>query len=313
MSAETELREAFAEVGAQAPEAGPIFDRIVVGSSARRRKRRIAYVAGVCVAVVAIVIPGSLWLTRSSPTRPTHPGGGLPIAIAPTWLPGGFVETGRSYDSGGLVSRTFGKGSAWISITDGAFRDETWKQGGSVVVDGRHGALTSSKTDIAAELQVPWHSGRLLEVQVQQVRGARATALRVAQSVRSAPAVSVGAPLTCTDPLCRSHSVDIGGVRNKWEATVGGPGANASLTFGYGGPPSDVKVIRQLNVNGRSAVLWQAGMQGSGMFIDLGGKRSIMIGLMSRAPLTRAEAIRVAKSVHLNGHPTYRWLGTRPY
>lgn len=312
MSTETELRDAFAEVGSQAPDAGPIFDRIVAGSRARRRKRRIGYVAGVCAAVVAIAAPGSLWLLRSSPTRPVQQSGIATIPIAPTWLPDRFVETGREYGPNGFAGRTFGHGNAWISIVDGATRDDSWDKGTAVTVDGRRGVLSGSKANIAAELQVPWRSGRLLEIQVEQVHDARSAAIRVARSLRTAPAVTVDAPLTCGDPMCRGHDIDVGGARTKWEASVVGRQAHASLTYGYGGPPSDVDRQQNITINGRPAVLWESGMDGAGVYIDLGGHRSIMVASQMRHGLTSDEAIRIAKSVHLARTPDYDWLGTRP-
>jgi hypothetical protein len=177
--------------------------------------------------------------------------------------------------------------------------------------------ITSSKNDIGAELQVPWRSGQLLEVTITGsdqvgVPQARETAIRIAKSIRSTP-VTVNSPLTCVDPMCRDHSIDVGGARNKWEASVVGPQARASLTYGYGGPPSDVNSLQNITINGRPAVVWQAAFTGTGILIDLGGKRSIMITTATRGPLNRADAIRIAKSVRLTSQPNYDWLGTRPY
>jgi hypothetical protein len=147
------------------------------------------------------------------------------------------------------------------------------------------------------------------------VPDARAIAIRVAKSIRATPAVSLDIPLTCSDPLCSRRNVDVGGSVTKWEASVSGPAARASLTYGSSGPPSDVNRVEQLTINGHSAVSWLGGGgpgSGAGVSIDLGGGYRIMINSSSRRPLSRDEAVRVAKSVKLTGKSDYSWLGTRP-
>jgi len=329
------LRETYTDIGERAPDASPVLERVLDGARARRRRRRRHMDIGLAlaVAVIAVVVPLAVWPHHTEsryttlPAVPTTP----PLDIAPTWLPAGFVETERSYDPGGnkvdgkiagpMRNRTFGKGSALIMVTDGALRDSgTWSRGETVVIGGRRGVVTASTSDIAADVQVPWRSGQLLEVSVTGaykvgVPGARAIAIRVAQSVRSKPAVSLDIPLICSDPLCARRNLDVGGSARKWQASVGGPEARASLTYGYPGPPSDVNGVEQLTINGHPAVSWSGGgglRGGAGVSIDLGGGYRIMINASSRRPLSRDEAVRVAKSVKLTGKSDYSWLGTRP-
>jgi hypothetical protein len=247
------------------------------------------------------------------------------IDLALSWLPPGYVETERWTSPGGglidgtpasrKVARVFGKGRAFIMIIDGADRDGTWTHGDPVTLDGRRGVVTASKDGVAAELQVPWRSGRLLQVTTQQMPEARAIATRIANSIRSAPAVSVDVPLSCSDPLCGAAGrIDVSGSAGKWTATVGGPTATAALTSGARTtPPKGARNVRHLTVNGHSATLWRAGMRsGTVLTLPLGDGRAIRIDSSARRPLQEQEAVRVAGSVRVLGGPDYSWLGTRP-
>lgn len=339
------LRETYQQVGGNAPDASPVLARIMNEARTRRRRREIGGAIAAVVAITAVVVPLTVWprhaggpahpksFVSTKNSVPTHgsanPGTAVSIGFTPTWLPAGFVETERWYDPGGYqtdngvagpsASRIFGTGSGLIMVTDGALRDDnTWQSGETVVVGGQHGAVSANKSDIAADLQVPWHSGRLLDVRVTGahdvgVSDARAIAIRVAQSLRSAPAVSLDVPLTCTDSLCSRHYVDVSGTPDKWQAAVGGPDATAALTYSPYSPPKGVG-IQHLTVNGHPALVWAAGLRHSNtLTVTLGSGRSLQIFSDARRPLSREEAVRVAKSVHLAGHWNYDWLGTRPY
>jgi len=243
--------------------------------------------------------------------------------ITPTWLPPGVVETERRYDPGGYkvddnpdpvgprVIRVFRSATAKVTIVDGALPVTVTTR--PVTVDGRNGVGVGTNTGSAFRLQVPWRSGRLLDVAVQGIPSARAATIRIAESVRSEPTVNLDLPLTCTDPLCGPHlGLDVHGTAQNWTATTGGLWVSLDIVHGVITEP-DNAAAEHVTVNGRAAMVWQSGMRRSSTLImPIGGGRQLRINSNSRRPLSREEAVRLARSIQLNAKADYSWLGTRP-
>jgi hypothetical protein len=322
---EEHLRDMYADLADRPPDASPVLARVLRGTERRRRRRRIETAVALGVAVVALVVPLAIWPRHTGPDNPsTAPNNRLAIGmdIAPRWLPADFVETERRYSPGGYrvddnpdpvgpsVVRIFRTATAEITISDGALPVTVTTR--PLTVNGQQGVGVGTKIGSAFRLQVPWHSGRLLDVFVRGMPGARAVAIRVAQSVRSAPAVTLDAPLTCTDPLCRPRaSIEVHGLPDKWTATVFGQ--NANVVMAQGGPTiKPGSAVRHLTINGHSAIVWQGGMGGSSAILTVGAGRTVLIYSGSRRPLSLDEVVRVAKSVQLDTMSNYAWLGTRP-
>ncbi len=224
------------------------------------------------------------------------------------------MTTGERF--GPQASRTFERGGARFWITDNPLHDTNlWERGEPLTIAGRPGVGRGPRRGRFYYLQLPWDDGHLLGVSVQQAPEARALAIRIAESVRRSPPVSVDIPLQCDDPLCEGPGgIEVRGASDKWSASVGGPLATATLTHGRDHrPPQEARRIRQLRVDGRPAMLWHSGLrQSTTLVIPLGGVRHLVIGSRARRPLPEEEAERIASTVWICGEPDYSWLGRRP-
>jgi hypothetical protein len=207
------IRDAFAALADEAPDA----DRIraaLAGRTRRHRQRRLVLRlagAGTLAAATGVAAAGVWRLTRPSdpdfPAVDGGPGGGwleVPLRFRPTWLPHRYGEAARSFivDDGQVpvLSREYQKGSAEevISLLIGQHESiEADRPNGEtsiVDINGSPGRLVRV-TDIGLATHVSWQrpGEPPLIVSVLTAGGAdvqRDVALRVARSVRLDPGLT---------------------------------------------------------------------------------------------------------------------------
>lgn len=269
----------------------------------RQHQRRVA-VTGVAVAaaaVLAVAVPLTMQDRTASHGAPAttaataKPAAAFASTLAPTWLPAGFVETGRERFLMGGATPTWGYTRTWsekpgenpsIAVTDQPAREAVSRGAGSpvaVTVAGRPGQAwtdhSTGRNDYV--VVVKWSAGHWLSVDVSSLPDMPAVAQRVANSVVNR-AGAVSAPVTCS--VCKNLTVSVTGSAGDWT----------------GSGMAD---------NGTSFIFDRIAAQPRMVTVPLGG--GMYAHLQATDPAAKEQPATVAKTVR-STHPDYSWLGTRP-
>jgi len=265
---------------------------------ARRRHRRVA-TAG--AAAVAVVVPTTIAHRAARHTVPPgataspKPVGTNVSTLAPTWIPAGLVETGRSLFLMGTATPTWGATRTWSKTPDGvasvAVTDQPSKEAVSphagtpvpVIVAGRRGQAwadhSRGRNDYVIVVQ--WSAGHWLSVDVAALPDMPAIALRVANSVVGT-AATVSSPVSCSG--CTNMTLELFGDRSGWSGVAM---TGNAIDFSFDRIPVQTDTVT----------------------VPLGG--GMYAHLHANDPKVIAQLATVAKTVR-STNPDYSWMGTRP-
>ncbi|MCW6006469.1 hypothetical protein K1W54_18075 [Micromonospora sp. CPCC 205371] len=207
------IRDAFAALADEAPDARPVRAALA-GRARRHRQRRLVLRlagAGTLAATTGVAVAGVWRLTRPSdpdfPVLDGGPGGGwleVPLRFRPSWLPHRYGEAGRGFivdgDRAPVLSRDYQRGSAEgvISLLVGwhTSLDPNRPSGTASTVDinGSPGQLVRVDSNGLATY-VSWQPPGQPQLMVSVLTGdgaavQRDVALRVARSVRPDPGLT---------------------------------------------------------------------------------------------------------------------------
>jgi hypothetical protein len=250
---EDRIRTALRTQADRAPSAAEFLADLDARRTGRRRRQRTLGVVLAAAAVVAVAVAVPVVLRPGTTTPAGVPG--VALRYAPTWVPPGWVQTGRDLDTADPVQRIqWQRGSAddlssialhvssqpdpFTATEAGSERVEingvagrlTW---GHYEVDTR-GVLPPSRTldqSLAAllheqEALVTWSPapGVVITVTIDRQTDGRADALRLARSVVARPGGGTDIPMTVppVPPKSAGDGIAVSGTApDRWTATVG--------------------------------------------------------------------------------------------
>jgi len=300
-------QDIHALLSAEEADATPDVAAAMIGINrgiARRRHRRVATAgaAAVAVAAVAVAVPTTMQHRAArhavppGATASTKPVPFNTSTLAPTWMPAGLVETGRSLFLLGGDTPTWGTTRTWsktpgtipfVEVTDQPAKEPVLPQAGTpmpVTIAGHSGQAWADHSRGRDDyvIIVHWSAGHWLSVDVRGLPDMPATALRVANSIVE-KATTVSAPVSCS--VCTDMIVNVSGTRSGWSGDAM-PGDGMDFTF-------DRNPVQTGAVTVPLA---------GGMFAHLSADTN---------PAIKDQLAAVAKTVR-STNPDYSWMGTRP-
>jgi hypothetical protein len=304
MNTEDLIRESLAKQADRAPAPGPVL------AALHRPPRRRALVLAVAAVVgVLVVAAGVVSLRqRTEPVPPAAPP--LPIRYTPDWLPDGYYEQARGYDSDGVGSRTWlpapvrvdqdarNLSGPWLALVSGPDRGDPERDDvvggvtGHYYTDEARGSVMFSWT--------PDQGGTAVTVVVHEVPDRRAVLERVVRSVRPESTTRMPVPL-----LVDSGPHDVHGTPDDWSVEA--------FDSRWEGVPYTAKLeSRRPLLTGEPAVV--RGVRGivdeHGLAVQLAPDRWLSVRPVSD-PIPADRLIAIADAARVDLHPDMSWLGTR--
>ena len=331
------LRDELARLATQAPPAEAV--RAALARSERSPRPRPIRLAAVAAAVVLVALAVPVVLRLAGPAVPPASSAACCRALDHDlgWAPEGFSEKYREAAADGRVQirrwsgaspqpQPAGEPASAPEITLAGYTPDTtpWNGMGDkiagaaepITVAGRPGMIDMAGDDLA---QITWiaESGKVLRLKLTDVPEARATAIRIAGSVRADQRARLDSRIdfgALPEGMVPATAVTQGDSpersRNTLTARTTAEPERVAIRVSLGPTAAPVAGSTPVPVRGRTGHWHQATPDGGGSItVSLGELGLLEVAALE--PLTLEQLVAVTDGIAVDPQPDHSWIGDR--